>query len=300
MTEYVFAAIAGRPNAGKSSILNCLVGEKIAMVTEKPQTTRTRITGVLTEGELQYVFIDTPGLHKPHNKLGVHMNNAVAGAIADTDVIVFTADCTKAAGEGIKAALEAVSGKGIPLILALNKTDLLSSKQDLMPVIAEYSSLADFDAVIPLSAKENDGIDILKSEIRKYAKQGPHFFPDDKLTDQPEEILMAEMIREKVMLLMREEIPHGIAVGIDSLKEGETKAGEDILNIDATIYCEQQSHKGMVIGKGGSMLRRIGTLAREDLEGFFRIKVNLSLYVRVKEDWRNREGLIRSFGLTEE
>ncbi|MGN0665715.1 MAG: GTPase Era [Huintestinicola sp.] len=297
-TRSVFVTIAGRANAGKSSLLNSLIGEKIAMVSDKPQTTRTKITGVLTDGDIQYVFMDTPGIHKAHNKLGEHMNKTVKDSITGIDAVIYMADVTKKINEGDMTLLNSFKSSKVPVILVLNKTDLPADKGEIAVRIARFSELYDFASVIPVSVLENDGVDIILEEVTKYAKEGPHYFPDDSITDQPERVLMSEMIREKLLILMHDEIPHGIAVTIETLDESVTKSGEDILNISATIFCERDSHKGMVIGKGGSMLREVGRLAREELEEFFRIKVNLQLWVKVKEDWRNREGLIRNFGLS--
>lgn len=296
-TKSVFVTIAGRANAGKSSLLNALVGEKIAMVTDKPQTTRTRITGVLTKGEIQYVFIDTPGIQKARNKLGEHMNRAVKDSAADINAVIYMADVTKKISDIDVKAIEGFKAANIPMILLLNKTDLLDDKTRIAGKIAEFSALSEFLSVIPISVKDRDGLDILTDEITALAVPSPHYFPDDSVTDQPEKVIMSEIIREKIMLLMRDEIPHGIAVTVEELNESVTRNGEDILNISAVIYCEKTSHKGMIIGKNGAMLREIGSLARRELEEFFRIKVNLSLWVKVKEDWRNREGLIRNFGL---
>lgn len=297
-TKSVFVTIAGRANAGKSSLLNALIGEKIAMVTDKPQTTRTKITGVLTKGEIQYVFIDTPGIQKAKNKLGEHMNRAVKESVTGIDAIIYMADVTKKLNDIDKNAIESFKASRTPVILLLNKVDLLDNKMDAAVKIAEFSALMEFKTIIPISVAENDGLDILMDEITAMAVPAPHYFPEDSVTDQPEKVIMSEIIREKVMLLMRDEIPHGIAVTIEQLDESVTRSGEDILNISATIFCERDSHKGMVIGKGGSMLKKIGAMAREELEEFFRIRVNLQLWVKVKEDWRNREGLIRNFGLS--
>lgn len=297
-TKSVFVTIAGRANAGKSSLLNSIIGEKIAMVTDKPQTTRTKITGVLTKGEIQYVFIDTPGIQTARNKLGEHMNRVVKDSVTGIDALVYMADVTKKINDIDTKALEGLKNSKTPVILLLNKIDLLDNKADAAVKIAEFSELMEFKSIIPVSVAENDGIDILMEEITALAVPAPHYFPDDSVTDQPEKVIMSEIIREKVMLLMHDEIPHGIAVTIEQLEESVTRNDEDILNISATIFCERSSHKGMVIGKGGAMLKKIGQLSREELEEFFRIRVNLQLWVKVKEDWRNREGLIRNFGLS--
>ncbi|MBQ7990923.1 MAG: GTPase Era [Oscillospiraceae bacterium] len=299
MSRSVFAAITGRPNAGKSSLLNALVGEKIAMVTDRPQTTRTKITGVLTEGDLQYVFIDTPGIHKAHNRLGHYMNKAVRQAVTDIDAAVYMADVTRKMSDIDHDWIKGYMEQEIPVILVLNKCDLVEDKGNIAMRIAEYSDLGDYAAVIPVSVKRNDGVDLVKAEIEKFASESVHYFPDDKLTDQPEKVIMAEMIREKLMKLTYEEIPHGLAVVIDGLTEGVTKSGEDIMHVSAVIYCERESHKGMVIGKNGAVLKKAGSLAREELENFFGIKTDLKLWVKVREDWRNNEGLIKNFGLSD-
>lgn len=295
-TNNAFITIVGRANAGKSSLLNALIGEKIAAVSCKPQTTRTKITGVLTQGETQYVFIDTPGMHKAVNKLSEHMLKTVNDSVADAEIILLVCDCSKPVSQNEK---NLVSGfkKNDKVILLLNKIDLLENKDMLIQRLSEYSSLYDFSEVIPISVLENDGLDILMSSLEKLAVEGPHYFPDDKFTDQPERVIMAEIIREKALNDLNEEIPHGIAVTIESVSERDTKDGEPIMDISATIYCEKDSHKGILIGKKGSMLQRIGSEARADLEEFFRIRVNLQCWVKVKEGWRNREGLIRNFGL---
>lgn len=295
-SKSVFVTIVGRANAGKSSLLNKLVGEKIAAVSSKPQTTRTRITGVLTENGIQYVFLDTPGVHKAHNKLGEHMLKAVSDSVSEGELILMMADCSKKPNESEKKLVSGFSKK-TKVILALNKTDLIKDKEKLLEVITEYSSLYDFSEVVPISVVQNDGLDIIMKILNENAVEGPHYFPDDKFTDQPEKVLMAEMIREKALLNLNEEVPHGIAVTIERLNERENRNSETILDIDATIFCERESHKGILIGKGGSMLRKIGSEARADLEEFFGIKVNLQCWVKVKEDWRNREGLIKNFGL---
>lgn len=296
-TKTEFIAIVGRANAGKSSLLNALTGEKIAAVSSKPQTTRTRITGIVTEGDAQYVFMDTPGVHKAKTKLGEHMNKAVKDSAADVDLILMVADVTKKINENELGIINNFR-KNDKVILILNKIDLVKNKEQVAMKITEFSALYGFETVIPISVTENDGVDIVWEEVKKYASEGVHYFPDDKFTDQPERVLVSEIIREKILNLMSDEVPHGIAVAVEEMDERTSKSGEDILDISAVIYCERESHKGMVIGKGGAMLKRIGQLARNDLERFFEIKVNLQCWVKVKEDWRNKEGLIRSFGLS--
>ncbi len=296
MTKTVFVTIVGRTNAGKSSLLNAMIGEKIASVSSKSQTTRTRITGIKTIDDVQLVFMDTPGLHKPKNKLSDHMLGVVKDSVADIDAVIFMMDCTKNLNEQEESMLKNMTSEKTPVIFLLNKIDLLKMKSELVPMIAKLSSKFDFEAIIPVSVTENNGIDLIEQEVMKLAKESPHFFPEDMITDQPEKVIAAEIIREKLLNLLNEEVPHGIAVTVETMKE---RSDKDILDIDAVIYCEKESHKGIVIGKGGSMLKKAASLSRQELENFFRIKVNLKCWVKVKEDWRNREGLIRSFGLTE-
>ena len=299
-----FITIIGRPNVGKSSLMNKILGQKIAIVSDKPQTTRTRIMGVLTVSETQYVFIDTPGFHKPHNLLGTNMIKAVNSGMSDVDVAILVID----AAPGFKldvdnmppAELELISSlkqRNLPAILVINKIDLLTNKEDLFEIITAYSKLYDFDGVIPLSAKTGNGVDIVVKELNKYAKASPHFFSDDDVTDQSEKVMVAEMIREKLLRNLTKEVPHGIAVDIERFFEKDDQNGEPILCVEAVIYCEKDSHKGIIIGKSGSMLKRIGMHARHDIEEFFGIKANVKLWVKVKEDWRNRQGLIHTFGL---
>ena len=296
-TRNEFITIVGKANAGKSSLLNALTGEKIAAVSSKPQTTRTRVSGIVTEENTQYVFMDTPGVHRSKNKLGEHMNKTVKDSIADVDLILMVSDVTAKTDDNEFNIIKSFH-KNDKVILILNKIDLLKDKEKLVPIIAGYSKLYDFDAIVPISVLKNDGIDIVWDEVKKYSSEGPHYFPDDSFTDQHEQIIASEMIREKILELMSDEVPHGIAVMVEQMKERTGKNGDDILDISATIYCERDSHKGMIIGKNGSMLKKIGQLAREELENFFEIKVNLQCRVKVKEDWRNKENLIRNFGLS--
>ena len=294
MTKTAFIAIVGCPNVGKSSILNRVLGTKIAIVSSKPQTTRTKIMGVLTEGETQLVFTDTPGYHKPHNKLGEKMNQAVGDSIGGVDACLFVVEAKGDIKKGEYELLEKFKKLKVPVILAINKIDMIKDKEELLARIVQLSELFDFEAVVPVCASNGEHIDELVDEMKRLAFESPHFFPDDTLTDQPERVLAAEIIREKILRLMDKEIPHGIAVSIEKMRERDDK---DILDIEAIIYCERESHKGMVIGKKGAMLKKISTYARQDLEAFFGIKVNLQTWVKVKEDWRNREGLIHNFGL---
>jgi GTP-binding protein Era len=294
MTKTAFIAIVGCPNVGKSSLLNKMLGQKIAIVSSKPQTTRTKIMGVLTRGEVQLVFTDTPGYHKPHNKLGEKMNQAVGDSIGGVDACLFVVESKGEIKKGELELIERFKSLKVPVILAINKIDMLADKEELLQRIVEVSSLYDFEAVVPVCATNGENVDELLDEMEKLSFESPHFFPDDTLTDQPERVLAAEIIREKILRLMDKEIPHGIAVSIEKMRERDN---QDILDIEAIIYCERENHKGMVIGKKGAMLKKISTYARQDLENFFQIKVNLQTWVKVKEDWRNREGLIHNFGL---
>ena len=291
-----FIAIVGKANVGKSSILNRLLGSKIAIVSSKPQTTRTRIMGVLTtEDNVQLVFTDTPGFHRPRTKLGEKMVQAVSDSIAGVDACLFVAEALdKECNEAELELLEKIKKAKIPTLLAVNKIDTVKDKTDLMARIAYLSGLIDFEAVIPVSAADGNGMDILLDELKKQAFESEHFFPDDTLTDQPERVLVAEIIREKMLRLLDKEIPHGTAVAIERMRERDDGS---IMDVEATIYCERESHKGIIIGKGGQMLKKISTYARQDIENFFDIKVNLQCWVKVKEDWRNREGIIHNFGL---
>ena len=278
---------------GKSSLMNAMVGVKLAIVTPKPQTTRTRITGILTEGDTQLVFIDTPGLHTPRTKLSEYMVREVNDSVIDVDVAVLVTDLRPTPDPLEERLLESFKRQRLRAVLAVNKIDMLEKKEALLEKIARYSVLYDFDAIIPISALKGDGLDELKAEIVAHAEEGPHYFSDDSLTDQPERALAAEMVREKLLLGMREEIPHGTAVVIESMKEREDS---DIMDIEAYIYCERESHKGMIIGKKGQMLKTVASAARADMEAFFGCRVNLQTWVKVKENWRDRDGLLRNFG----
>ncbi len=292
-TKSAFIAIVGRPNVGKSSLLNALLGEKIAIVSNKPQTTRTRITGVLTREETQFVFIDTPGLHKPRTKLSEYMVKQVTDSVADVDAAILVVEPEGEIRKAEQELLASFRAQGIPAILAINKIDTLDAKEKLMSQILLYTKAFDFEAVVPISALKGDGISELLEELEKFAEPSPFFFDADTLTDQPERVIVAEIVREKLLRSLYDEIPHGIAVAVERMKERE---GQDIMDIEVQIYCERDSHKGMIIGKGGEMLKKIGTQSRQDIERFLNCKVNLQCWVKVREDWRNRENIIKSFG----
>lgn len=303
-TKSAFIAIIGRPNVGKSSLMNKILGQKVAIVSNKPQTTRTKIMGVHTKDENQLVFIDTPGFHKPRNELDKNMNKAVSDGMTDVDAAVLTVEAVtafKSDGETLPAAemqlIEELKKRKIKTVLVINKIDLLEDKEKLFEIITRYCDNMSFEAVIPLSAKTGDGVEILLSELEKFSKPSPHYFSADDVTDQPEKVMVAEMIREKLLLTLDKEVPHGIAIDLERFVERDTVSGEPIVEIEATVICEKESHKGIIIGKGGAVLKKIGTMARRDIERFFGIKANLKLWVKVKEDWRNRQGLIHTFGL---
>ena len=284
MTKSAFVAIVGKPNVGKSSLLNLLVGEKIAIISDKPQTTRTRITGVLTEGETQLVFIDTPGLHKPKNKLGDYMVKQVTDSVGDVDCAVFVTDPLGEVTEAEMQLIENIRQLHLPAILVINKIDTLQNKEDMVKKMVTISGMYDFEEVVPISVYQKDGTELLLKLIQDQAQEGPHFFPNDTLTDQPEKVIVAEIIREKVLRNMRDEIPHGTAVVIERMRE---RPGKDIMDIDATILCEKSSHKGMIIGKQGSMLKKIASQSRQEIESFLETRVNLQCWVKIREDWRN-------------
>lgn len=300
MTKSVFVAITGRPNAGKSSLTNLLVGEKVAIVSEKPQTTRTRINGVLTKGETQFVFIDTPGMHKPRTKLSEQMIKTIDNSIADVEVSILMVDATKKPSAVEEKLIKDFAGKNEDVILLINKVDLVKNKPDLLKIIEQYSSMYNFAEIIPISVKNKTNTELILPIVERYAVESPHFFDDDLPTDQPEKIWLAEIVREKILNNMYEEIPHGTAVQIESMEFSKTNKGEDIVDLGVVIICEKQSHKGMIIGKQGAMLKKIGQIAREELEEYFEQKVNMKIWVKVKEDWRNSDVLITDFGLSAE
>ena len=286
--------IAGKPNVGKSTLLNTLLGEKVAIVSRKPQTTRNRITGVLTRGGDQYVFTDTPGLHKPKNLLGEYMMRAVGNAANDSDIILFVVEACKPLNKAESTALERYTSSGMPVILIINKTDG-ADKSKLASQIKELSDTYEFRGVVPASAINGDGIDGIFAELDPLLTESIHFFPDDYITDQPERRIFAEIIREKALRLLDEEIPHGIAVSVEDFKEEG-----NLLRVRAEIYCEKESHKRIIIGKNGAMLKKIGSYAREDAEKIFDTKVFLDLWVKVKENWRDRPALLSDFGYKNE
>lgn len=288
-----FIAITGRPNAGKSTLLNKIIGEKVAIVSNKPQTTRTKIMGVCTEEDCQMVLIDTPGIHKPKNKLGEKMEKYIYTATQDIDVLLYIVDCNLYENEyeRERKALEGLKTAGVPVILVVNKIDTMP-KLNLLPVLDRLKGLYDFAGIVPISAQKGNNVSELLNEIKKHLSEGPKFFPDDVITDQPERQIVAEFIREKALRLLNQEIPHGIAVEIERMKKRENGTYE----ILAAIYCERTSHKGIIIGKGGEKLKMIGSRAREDIERFLGSRVYLELWVKVNEDWRNKESFMNTIG----
>ena len=294
MTRTAFITITGKPNVGKSTLLNALLGEKVAIVSRKPQTTRNRITGILTKGEDQYVFIDTPGLHRPKTLLGEYMMKQAGNAANDSDVILFMIEACTDLNATEQAALEHYSASNVPLLLAINKVDR-ADKGKLAKQIAELSEQYRFDALLPISAANKDGLEGIFQELEPFMTESVHFFPDDELTDQPERQIFAEIVREKALRLLDDEVPHGIAVGIEEFKEKK-----EVLAVRAEIYCEREAHKKIIIGKNGEMLKKIGTYAREEAEQIFGARVYLDLWVKVKENWRDRPTLLSNFGYKNE
>lgn len=285
-----FAAIIGMPNVGKSTLLNAVAGQKIAIISDKPQTTRNKILAIYTTDTEQIVFTDTPGIHKPHNKLGEFMVSEANETMKDTDVLLFVVDATRKIQDTERQIAKNIGKTGLPCILIMNKVDLVK-KENLLPLIADYSCLHDFESIIPISAKNKDGMELLIEDIREHLPDGPMFYDEDMVTDQPEKQIAAEIIREKMLWLLDKEVPHGVAIEITRMQEKDK-----ITNIYATIYCEKATHKGIVIGKNGEMLKKIGTLARGDIEKMLDKKVYLELWVKVKSDWRNSDFLIKNFG----
>ena len=293
-TKSVMVTIAGRPNVGKSTLINRLVGEKIAIVSNKPQTTRNRICGIVTKDNLQYIFMDTPGYHKARTKLGDYMVSTVRESISDVDATILVVEPIPSVGAQEEALIERIRATRCPAILVINKIDTVE-KDTLLEVIAKYSQAASFDDILPISAKTGDGVEELLRVCGKYAQEGPFLFPDDVTTDQPERQVMAEIIREKLLWCLDKEIPHGTAVEINTFSERDN----GIIDLDATIYCEKASHKGIIIGKNGSMLKKISSLARADCEKFMGTKVYLTTWVKVKENWRDSDFMVRNFGYSE-
>ena len=285
-----FAAIIGMPNVGKSTLLNQIAGQKIAIISDKPQTTRNKILAIYTTDTEQIIFTDTPGIHRPHNKLGEFMVNAANETMSDVDVLIFVVDANRPIQDVEREIAANIKQTGLPCILVMNKVDMVE-KENLLPMIADYSSMHDFASIVPISAKTGDGVDILLNDIKEYLEEGPQFYDEDMVTDQPEKQISAEIIREKMLWLLDKEVPHGIAIEITKMQE---KA--KITNIYATIFCEKNSHKGIIIGKNGEMLKKIGSLARADIEKMLDKKVYLELWVKVKSDWRNSDFLIKNFG----
>lgn len=293
-TKSIFVSIIGKPNVGKSSLLNLLLGEKIAIVSHRPQTTRTKITGILTDGDTQMVFFDTPGMHKAKTKLGSHMVKTVKSSVSDVDLVLLVLEANRPLKDTEEELLASLKLSKTPVILIMNKIDTVKNKEDLLEQIAKLTKNYKFEAVVPMSALKGEGKELLIDEIKKLAIDGPHFFESDSITDQPEKVIVAEIIREKILKFLFDEIPHGTAVEIEKMK---TRKDKDILDIDCVIYCEKDSHKGMVIGKKGTMLKKIASEARADCERFLGTQIHLQCWVKVKEDWRNKEAFIKNFGL---
>ena len=294
ISKTAMITICGRPNVGKSTLTNALVGEKIAIVSNKPQTTRNRISAVVNRGDTQFVIIDTPGFHKPRTRLGDYMVNVVKESVADVDAVMLLVEPIANIGMQEEELIARIKETGVPAILVINKIDTVE-KTELLEVMALYSAAHDFDAIIPMSAKNGEGIDELLAELEKYAQAGPQLFPDNMICDQPEKQICAELVREKLLLCLDKEIPHGTAVEVTRFSEREN----GIIDLDVTIYCEKASHKGIIIGKQGAMLKKIGELARADIEAFMGTKVFLQTWVKVKENWRDSTAQLRNFGFTE-
>lgn len=289
-----YVSVIGRPNVGKSTLLNAIIGEKISAISSKPQTTRQNITFIHTDDEAQIIFLDTPGIQKPKNKLGEFMLTESKEGIEDSDVITYIVDTSKRIGKAERSIIDLLKeykGK-LPIILLINKVDTIK-KEELLDIISMYAEEDIFDDIIPISAMKNDGVDIYLESLKKYLKLGPMYYPEDMITDKNERFIVAEIIREKGLMYLNEEVPHGLAISIEKFKKREDK---NIYDIDANIYVERDSHKGILIGKGGSMLKRIGTEAREEAERLLDAKVNLQIWVKVEKNWRDRDNLVKRFG----
>ena len=294
ITKSAMITICGRPNVGKSTLTNAIVGEKIAIVSNKPQTTRNRISAVVTRGDTQFVLMDTPGFHKPRTRLGDYMVNVVKESVADVDAVMLLIEPIANIGRQEEELIARIKEARVPAVLVINKIDTVE-KSALLEVMAVYSAACEFDAIIPISAKNGEGLDELMEQLEKYAVEGPQLFPDDMISDQPEKQICAELVREKLLLCLDKEIPHGIAIEVTKFSEREN----GIIDMVVTIFCEKASHKGIIIGKQGAMLRRIGELARNDIEAFMGTKVFLQTWVKVKENWRDSMAQLRNFGFSE-
>ena len=294
ITKSAMITICGRPNVGKSTLTNALVGEKIAIVSNKPQTTRNRISAVVSRGDTQFVLMDTPGFHKPRTRLGDYMVNVVKESVADVDAVMLLIEPIANIGKQEEELIARIKEARVPAVLVINKIDTIE-KSALLEVMAVYSAACEFDAIIPISAKNGEGLDELMQQLEKYAVEGPQLFPDDMISDQPEKQICAELVREKLLLCLDKEIPHGTAIEVTKFSEREN----GIIDMDVTIFCEKASHKGIIIGKQGAMLRRIGELARNDIEAFMGTKVFLQTWVKVKENWRDSMAQLRNFGFSE-
>ena len=295
ITKTAVVSVVGRPNVGKSTLTNKLVGQKVAIVSSKPQTTRTRITGLLNKNGTQYVFLDTPGLHKPRTQLGYYMCKVVTDTVSEVDAAMLVVEPIANIGPAEESLIAQIKAHHMPAVLVINKIDTVK-KEELLNVIATYAAAHEFEAVVPISARTGEGLDDLLGELSKYAIEGPQLFPEDMVSDQPERQLVAEIIREKMLRLLDREVPHGVAVGIERWHERE----DGLVEINAVIYCEKASHKGIIIGKQGAMLREIGKQARGDIERMLDAKVYLELWVKVKEGWRNNQYQMRNFGYEEQ
>ena len=295
MTKSAMITLCGRPNVGKSTLTNALVGEKVAIVSNKPQTTRNRINAIVSRGETQFVLMDTPGFHKPRTRLGDYMVNVVRESVADVDCVLLLVEPVAAIGPQEEALIERIRQAGVPALLVINKSDTVE-KTRLLEVMALYAGAFDFDAILPVSAKTGEGLEELMAELDKYAVEGPHFFPEDMITDQPERQICAELVREQLLQCLDKEIPHGTAVEVTRFSERDN----GLVDLEVTIYCEKDSHKGIIIGKKGSMLKKIGEQARASIEEFLGTRVNLQTWVKVKENWRDSMAQLRNFGFTEQ